>query len=126
MYALTPEHRKLKSMIQIIDILKNKKSQIIFYITPIDYQTGNYYLGEQFQQRVSQNIRLITSILNEKYIDVVDLSFDVNTDLFTWGKDPNDHLYPNEHLREQGRQQIAEHLVKKISKILVTASSTNQ
>lgn len=125
MYVLTKGHRKIASMKEIVKLTRDSGIELIFYITPIDYQTGEEYLGKSFYQRVTQNVDVIRSLLAREGVDVIDLSFDINTECFTWGVDPNDHLYPNEHLKEHGRKRIAEQLVKRLSQILFMTSSTN-
>ena len=112
-------------MKEIVKLARDSGIELIFYITPIDYQTGEEYLGKSFYQRVTQNVDVIRSLLTREGVDVIDLSFDINTEWFTWGVDPNDHLYPNEHLKEHGRKRIAEQLVKRLSQILFMTSSTN-
>ena len=82
---------------------------MIFSITPIDYQTGQKYLGNRFKERIEKNISIIRSSLQKEGYSVMDLSVSLDSDIFAWT------YWPNEHLNEHGRAFLAETLAKQIT-----------
>jgi hypothetical protein len=111
MYSLKKEHRKFKSMLNVVDILHKHNIMILFYITPIDYQAIEKFVGNQSRKILLENIRTIKSSLLEKNIKVIDLAFELGTKSFTYG------FYPNEHLKEKGRKFVAQQLSKSIKSL---------
>jgi hypothetical protein len=108
LYNLSPEHRKLQSLVQLVDVYRANNIDVILYITPIDYQFGESLLGEQFTEQVTQNTTLIASMVEGKDVVFLDLSFDLTSEFFGW------HEYPNEHLNENGRFFVAEKLSQEL------------
>ena len=112
MYSLNESDRKVQSILEIVRLAKEGHFQVIFYITPIDYQTGEQHLGAEFMERVRQNTEVINSLLIEQEVEVLDLSFGLEkTDLEWEGA-------PNEHLNEDGRKFLAEQLSVPLQKII--------
>lgn len=109
MYTLNREHRKVKSMVEAATILTQNNITAIFYITPIDHETGEKYFPGQFLKRLRHNTQLICSLLEAEGVEVLDLSIDLTSKYFRWVR------YPNEYLRQTGRKYVAE----KISHILL-------
>lgn len=109
MFSLNRQHRKLKSMVEIAKILTQNNIKIIFYITPIDYETGEKYFPGQFLKRLTHNTQLIRSVLDAEGVEVLDISADLTSKYFTWD------LYPNEYLKQKGRKYVA----RRISHILL-------
>jgi predicted esterase len=104
MYNLNPHHRKLQSMKAISRLLKENDIKPIFYITPINYQFGEQYLGETFRQRLAENTAIIEQILRRKEIDVLNLVFDLEAYNFV----------DTEHLTENGKTYVAKVLAAAI------------
>jgi hypothetical protein len=111
LYDLRPEHRKLQSMLELVDIYHANNIHVILYITPIDYQLGESLLGDSFSEQVTQNTALITSMLAEKDVVLLDLSNCLTSEYFGW------HEYPNEHLNENGRFFVAEKLSRELDRL---------
>lgn len=109
LYELKDDHRKLQSMVKLAEIYRAQGINVIFYITPIDYQVGNYYLGEKFTEQVAKNVAVITETLQREDVILLDFSFSLTSDFFNWAK------YPNEHLNEDGRNFIAQNLSDKLN-----------
>ena len=78
----------------------------MFYITPIDMETGTRHLPEDFPAVVKQNCRLIEQRLRERGGEVIDLSHSLGPGAFSWNE------YPNEHLRQNGRCYVAKRLAQ--------------
>lgn len=111
MYNLTKDHRKVQSLLEIADIFASKKTKLIFYFTPIDYQPKVVHIGNDFKIILKKNVDLIKSLLLRKHVTVLDLSMNLPTKApFTWRED----LYNSEHLAEQGRRFVAQSLANEI------------
>lgn len=112
MGSLKEEHRKIQSLVGIARTTKQSGIKVIFYITPIDYETGEKYLPKQFLERLGHNTNVIISSLLKEGVDVLDLSKDLKTELF-------DYTLPwiNEHLNERGRNYVADKIADKIKTI---------
>ncbi len=96
-------------MVELVEIYQGDGIDVIFYISPIDYQIGEHYFEEQFSEQVVQNIAVITATLQEKDVILLDLSFSLTSDFFDWIR------YPNEHLNEHGRNFVAEQLLQELN-----------
>lgn len=106
MYALRPAHRKLNAMAELGRTLQEANVTPLFYISPIDCETGADVLGQRFTERIAANARVIRDLLDENDLPYIDLSCSVALDGFMWQDDIKD-LYPNEHLNEKGRRYVA-------------------
>jgi hypothetical protein len=111
LYQLNADHRKLQSMVELVELYQTNGVDVIFYISPIDYQIGEHYFGEKFTEQVAQNVAVITAALQEKDAVLLDLSFSLTSDFFNWIG------YPNEHLNEKGRNFIAQRLSQELSSL---------
>jgi hypothetical protein len=106
MFSLKNDHRKLKSLAEVAKILLENNIKPVFYITPIDYETGERYFPGEFSERLKNNVETIKSAFKENNLEILDLSADLKTDFFAWEK------YPNEHLDEKGRKYVAEKIAE--------------
>ncbi|MFA5261688.1 MAG: hypothetical protein WC450_10710, partial [Candidatus Omnitrophota bacterium] len=84
----------------------------VFYITPVDYQTGVRYVGPGFTDQVEKNVAFIQRALSAEGVQALDLSRSLGTKDFSWPDDEPPVIYPNEHLKLRGRIFIAENLYK--------------
>ena len=46
MGGLKPDQRQLQAMLQIAELGHENNIQILFYITPVNYQQGQRFLGQ--------------------------------------------------------------------------------
>lgn len=111
MYRLHENHRKFQSLITIGNIFKKTDTKVIFYITPIDYQTGEKYIGKRFTQQIQENTALLRSILQKQGQIVIDLSLSLPTNYFIW---PEEGWYVNEHINSEGKLFVVQEIAKKI------------
>jgi hypothetical protein len=81
---------------------------VIFYLTPVDEQTGESLLPGEFRPLVKSNVRLLERELRTTGATVLDLSDGLPAESFSWD------LYPNEHLRAAGRRYVAHQLEQAI------------
>jgi len=104
MYPLRSDHRKLRSLVEIVSVLNSIGAECLFYITPLDMATGRKHLSDKFCQRVRKNVELVKVLLRNENARLLDLSETVSSEHFAWS------VYPNEHLDQHGRLSIADHL----------------
>lgn len=111
MYSLTSNHRKVKSMLKIVDIMEETGTNVLFYITPINYRICMRFVGERALVQFKANTKLIESLLASRDTEVLNLAFSLERDAFSWP------MYPDEHLNERGRQYVAHQLAFKIKEL---------
>lgn len=114
MYPLHEDYRKAKSMMGIVKILKSRNMKVIFYVTPLDYERGEKYVGRLFRKRVGDNIQILRKLLKEEEIELLDISFALRTPLF----DHETHIYINEHMKAEGRKFVALKLYERIKRMV--------
>ncbi len=109
MYGLSSEHPKILSLKKIAAHLSKRQIKPIFYITPVDYMTGEHFYPNQFSRNIMQNIQSVKQILAEMRATVIDCSRDLKAVNFAWRRP-----VVNEHLTWQGRKHVADRLTKEI------------
>jgi hypothetical protein len=108
MYSLRETHRKVRSLLKIARLLAKNHIEVIFYLTPIDYQEGERYFPGRFKKQLNHNTGFLGSLLCKE--SMLDLSMDLTGDYFAWKKSGS----VNEHLNQSGRRYVAEKLAKKL------------
>jgi hypothetical protein len=111
MYSLKEQHRKLNSMLDIAQTAKRYGIRVIFYISPIDYETAEIFYPSQFVERLKFNTNIIDSVLSREGYDVLNLSMGLKADSFDY-RIPN----INEHMNEKGRNYVAEELASALNR----------
>jgi len=106
MYPLRPDHRKLRSMLEIVATLNSVGVKPLFYIVPLDMETGEKHLPGRFCRRVRTNVELVKTLLRNHNVEPLDLSQSIAAAHFSWT------IYPNEHLDQYGRSFVANCLAK--------------
>ncbi|MGC9395368.1 MAG: lipase family protein [Anaerolineae bacterium] len=100
MFNLEPDHRKLDSMIAVAELAAKHGVNVIFYITPVNVEQGERFLGRAFSERFADNIRVVQSTLDAASLDnvtLLNLAFDLPAYDFT----------DLEHLTETGKEYVA-------------------
>lgn len=110
MYALKEDHRKMASIRRIIRMSHQAQIPVIFYITPIDVETGTHLLGKRFKEQVAQNAKVLQEVVQQEGGVVMDLSATLGKDFFYWYDDEKGEFTPSEHLRYPGRAYVAKRL----------------
>lgn len=110
LYDLTKNDKNLQNLSAIADAFSHTPTRVIFYITPIDYQTGERYFKKDFLPHVRSTVGVIKQTLSKKHAIVVDMSFALPEGMFDWKQD----MYVNEHLNERGRNYVVEKLAQQI------------
>jgi hypothetical protein len=108
MGAIKKEDENILSLGRALDIANRAGIRAYVYITPVDYEGGEKYVGEYFKKQIRENVAMVCKAVEEKNIDCIDLSEGVPRSGFDFGS------YPNEHLNETGRLFVAE----KVSEML--------
>jgi lysophospholipase L1-like esterase len=110
MYSLEPDHRKLAQIEQIVRLAGQSKTNILFFITPIDVEAGTSHLGEAFRKQVDANLTTLRKRLDQMGAQYIDLATKFPTELFDYNG------YPNEHLNQEGRHRLAKRLAATIKR----------
>ena len=114
MAEISPNHRKIEAMIDITQRLQRMGVPVLFYITPVNAELGDVYVGEAFRQQFAANVTVIREQLAAQGVELLDLSFELAAYFFT----------DTEHLRQPGKQYIAEQLVARIDPAALQPIST--
>jgi acetyl esterase/lipase len=98
---LTPDHRQLRALREIARLCDKAGVQVVFYVTPINYQQGQRFVGDAFRTTLRGKIDLVQSVLaGGTDAPLLDLGFDLEAFAFV----------DMEHLRESGKTYVAEQL----------------
>jgi hypothetical protein len=117
MHSIVPEHRKVKSLLKIIDAARKTGVKTVFYITPVDYQTGTELIGPEFETRLSQNVDMLQSTAKNAGAGILDFSRLLPSSMFC----PPPYM-PNEHMTDVGRAILAEKLAEAVLDAVKTAA----
>ena len=101
MFKLEPDHRKLDAMIAVAELAAARGVDVIYYITPVNVEQGERFLGPAFSERFADNIRVVQSRLEAAALDnvtLLNLAYDL----------PAYDLTDTEHLTEGGKEYVAE------------------
>jgi hypothetical protein len=117
MFNLEPDHRKLDAMIAVAELAAARGVNVIFYITPVNVEQGERFLGQPFSERFTHNIRVVQSRFDAASLDnvtLLDLAFDL----------PSYDFIDLEHLTETGKEYIAEQITLAIQEEKESSTST--
>lgn len=116
---LQPDHRKVRAMVDIVRQLQAEQIAVLFYITPVNVELGDVYVGESFRRQFMANVAVVQATLAAEGgvsvgasdraqkatgVTVLDLSFDLAAYFFS----------DTEHLRQTGKHYIADQLAAAI------------
>ncbi len=107
---VSPGHRKIKSLRDIIDCFREYPVNLIFYFTPLDYQTIQENFGPEITAVIKENIRVVKSVLKGPNVKVLDLSYSLPSADFVWKTEGP----INEHLGDKGRLSVASQIAKAV------------
>lgn len=107
---LNSENKKIKELIKLIKFLKRKKIKSLFYITPVNYETGIKYLPDSFMENLNFNIEYLSNLFQTSDIAYINLSKEIPASNFN-------HLpwFPNGHLDQHGRMSVAKKIKENVS-----------
>jgi acetyl esterase/lipase len=104
MYRLRPDQRQLQALLEIAELGHDSDVEIVFYVTPINYQQGERFLGETFPETLNENVALVKSLVEDRQAIVLDVSRDLEAFAFV----------DMEHLREAGKEYVSAQLAAAI------------
>ena len=107
MYRLRAGQRQLQAMLEIAELGRAADVEIVFYVTPINYQQGERFLGEAFLETLNENVALVQLLAQYHRTTVLDLSTGLEAFSFV----------DMEHLRERGKEYVATQLAAAIQSL---------
>ncbi|MBN8656073.1 MAG: hypothetical protein J0M11_10075 [Anaerolineae bacterium] len=113
MHPLADDHPKIKTLEECVHILSVLRIPIVLYVTPINWEAGRKYVGQEFIEAVKSNVSMISNSLSLHQTDN-NVRFEDFSTLLEAGcffSDDN----ATEHLNQQGRARLAGEIVKMIS-----------
>lgn len=118
LYKLEPEHRTLLKLIELAICLISQGIKLLIYITPVNYEAGNRYVGPLFEQTLAANVALIKNRLvgtggSSGNIVVADWSRMLGSKEFFHDSDPT------EHLNELGRKHLSDAIATAVQNLMV-------
>ena len=117
MTGMQEDHRQLRAMREIARLGDGANVDILFYITPINYQQGQRFVGDAFRTSLRDKIDRVQSVLaDESGATLLDLGFDLEAFAFV----------DMEHLREAGKTYVAEQLALAIGSEEPATPSANE
>ena len=90
---------------KIVKYAKEKNIELIPFVPPVNFELGNFYFGNKFNDAYDSNLDKLKIICDDQKVRLVDLSHVFSKDYFA-EKDTTD-----ESLNESGRQIVAEKLI---------------
>ncbi|MEW6083518.1 MAG: hypothetical protein AB1607_02885 [Chloroflexota bacterium] len=120
LHKLSTTHTKLKSLIRIAKKMKSMNIGLLVYITPVNYQGGNRYVGNIFSSLLKKNVHVVRQILNpylSREIRLIDLSQYLTSDQF-FNIDE-----PTEHLNQHGRAKLASRIFNSAMEMMALKGS---
>jgi len=111
LYPLARDHRKIRSMLAIEESCRRSGIAPLFYVSPVDVESGTRSVGPEFKETIASHTKLLRELLAERQVPLLDLSASLDASTFDW----RDRLYPNEHLKEKGRRFLADEIAKRVS-----------
>jgi hypothetical protein len=108
LYGLAAEHRKVQSMMRIVELCEKHGMKASFYITPVDVESGDRSVGPEFGKQVAANARVLVDRLAARNVAVADFSRLLGASEFCWREEG----YPSEHLKDRGRERLAREIVR--------------
>jgi hypothetical protein len=108
MGTLRADHRKLRSLATLADLLREARVRLLFYVSPIDVERGKAAFGTRFRDRLEENIGTIERELVPRGAEVLNLCCGLPDSHFSYVE------YPNEHLKAAGRRAVADALAAEL------------
>ncbi len=109
LYPLLPVNPKLLFLTKLIELLRELNINLLVYITPINYQGGNRYVGNDFSNLFQGNVGVVRDILfpflERNTVRFLDISQSLSSEYFFNVDEATEHL--NQHGREQVAKVIA-------------------
>lgn len=82
MYELQEENECIVYLKKIISLCKEQDIKLFFFIPPANYQYAEELFGEKFGEKYNANVEKLKQIVNDRGIQVLDLSYALNRNQF--------------------------------------------
>jgi len=102
LYKLDARHRKAAALQKLADLLRREKIPAHFYVVPLDMETGQAALKDEFTNQVRENIGVLRKVLAEQGHELHDFSALLPSSCFSYPAN-----VPDEHLNQEGRRRMA-------------------
>jgi hypothetical protein len=107
--AISPQHRLFDALRNIIRTCHASRTNLVLYITPVDYTTGDVHLHGTFSNRLRDRVNVVVQVVSEEGATALDLTRAFGPEMFYKG-----NHYVEDHLVEEGRRRLAETLARTI------------
>jgi len=101
LFALDKSHKGLASLKNIVHLTQQHNITLVMYITPLNYQNGEKYVGDAFVPLIEHNVDIIKETVKSNRGTIYDFTFLLNSSEFSY-----DYI-PDEHLNEAGKLHLA-------------------
>lgn len=108
MYELKEDNECIVYMKKIVDLCRNNKVKLLFFIPPANYQYAEELYGEKFTEKYQTNVDRLKKIVSEYGSDLLDLSYLLEQDKFA------DIHTIDETANYEGRKAVAGEIVKAV------------
>jgi hypothetical protein len=106
---LAHTHRRLVALRETAELLESAGVRPIFYVTPVDYESGMEAVGAEFRPGLERNVAVVRDELAQVGCPLHDFSELLPARAFIWHTDEH---RPGEHLAEAGRKELARRLAE--------------
>jgi hypothetical protein len=104
MQEIRPDDERVKAMVTLAQTLRAAGIKPLFYVVPIDWMSLEAIMGTRVTERLRLNVSTLVRALDQEGIRTRDWSMLLEDAVFTY------RHYPNEHLKQRGRQVLADRL----------------
>jgi len=115
MYKLDDKNPKVASVVKILEMCEKENVNLIFYITPVDYNACSFAVGRRFVENLGYNRSFLEKLITGKGAYFLDLSVSLTSEKFGWRQHSK---YINEHMNSSGRAFVAAKIDREIRRIL--------
>lgn len=96
---------------KILDEAFAQKIDVLLFVLPVNYQLAEKLFGDKFREKYEENLSKVKEVTANKNIRFLDLSYNVESELFAWPE------APNASLNCQGRKKVTELLCQAIEEM---------
>jgi hypothetical protein len=114
MNKIQQQHHKFEPLKNMIELCNKRRIKLFVYLTPINFEGGERFVGKAFMENVRANTAIVSSkILNAMqdapgFLSFKDFSLSLTSEFFFSREETT------EHLNEDGRKLLAENIIKSI------------
>jgi hypothetical protein len=91
-YDLSPEHPRVRDLVETVRTVLRIGAQPVLYVTPIDCESGNRHYGPDFTDRIKASVAVLDEVLQAEGVRLMDLSDEAPAAWFCYGKGMDEHL----------------------------------